>query len=71
MDSLVMSVDEFARTFGLGLATTYRLLDAGDIPEIRLGARRLIPRAAADQLIATAMAGFDPDKTLAALKLAS
>lgn len=65
MTPLTMTVAEFAATFGVSPASVYRDLDAGRIPEIRIGCRRLIPRAVVDRLIADAMAGFDPDAATA------
>lgn len=69
--SLTMSADEFAEAFGVGVDCVYACMDRGELPEIRLGRRRVIPRAAAERLLDQAMSGFDVDRLARALGRAS
>jgi len=71
-DRLVVSVPEAAELLGLSDDLVYRLLDEGRLPELpRVSRRRLIPRRAIEQLVDTAMQGFDPEAALASLRSAS
>lgn len=46
-----LSVDETARLLGVGRATAYAAVKAGDIPSIRIGRRLLVPTAALRRLL--------------------
>jgi excisionase family DNA binding protein len=45
-DRLVYSVSEAAALLGISRAFAYELVARGDLPVIRLGRRRLVPRVA-------------------------
>jgi excisionase family DNA binding protein len=45
-------VNEFCAAFGLGRTKTYDLIKAGKLRTVWVGGRRLIPRDAAEMLIA-------------------
>ena len=50
-DRLVYSVAEAGALLGISRAFAYELVARGDLPVIRLGRRRLIPKAALSALI--------------------
>jgi len=59
-DSLVYTVAEAGQLLGISRAFAYELVARGEIPVIRLGRRRLVPKVALITLIAE---GFeDPDE---------
>lgn len=47
------SVADVAQSMGLAERAVYRALDRGDLPEVRIGARRLIPAQAFDTWVAS------------------
>lgn len=47
------TVDEVAESMGLSRDSVYEAMDRGDIPEARIGGRRLIPAAAFDRWVAS------------------
>jgi excisionase family DNA binding protein len=49
---LVFSIQEAALACGLSRATIYRLIASGQLKTIKIGARRLVPIAAIDALLA-------------------
>jgi excisionase family DNA binding protein len=49
---LVYSIQEAAHACGLSRATIYRLIAAGKLTTVKVGARRLVPVAAVDALLA-------------------
>lgn len=49
--SLLCTVDEAARLLSLGRSSIYLLLGSGQLRSVKVGGRRLIPRAALDELI--------------------
>lgn len=49
---LVYSIQEAAQACGLSRATIYRLIAAGKLTTVKVGARRLVPVAAVDALLA-------------------
>jgi excisionase family DNA binding protein len=59
MDKLIVSVPEAANLLGVSDDLVYELTERGDIPCIRLGRRKLIPRQAIDALVELAVADFD------------
>jgi len=54
MDKLTMSVEEAAKVLGVGRNFCYELAKTGQLPTIRLGARRLVvPRVALEKMLET------------------
>ena len=49
-----MSVDEAAEALGISRSTVYRELNAGRLPSVKIGRRRLVPASAIAQRIASA-----------------
>lgn len=47
------NVDEVAESMGLGRDAVYAAMDRGDIPEQRIGGRRLIPAPAFDRWVSS------------------
>jgi excisionase family DNA binding protein len=50
-DRLVYSVAEAGRLLGISRAFAYELVARGELPAIRLGRRRLVPKAALAALL--------------------
>ena len=48
-------VEDFCRAYGLGRTKTYALLKTGELKSVVIGGRRLIPKEAAEALLAAAM----------------
>jgi excisionase family DNA binding protein len=48
------SLEETAKSIGIGRTLAYDAARRGEIPTIRIGRRLLVPRAALEQLLATA-----------------
>ena len=55
-DRLTVTVDEAARLLGVSRGLAYELVARGELPALRLGRRRVVPRMAIDALIADACA---------------
>jgi len=68
-DTLVLSVSEAAQALGVSDDLVYSLTERGDLPCLRFGRRKVIPRLAIELLIEKAMDGFDPNAVL--MRLAS
>ena len=51
MERLTLTVDEAAKVLGIGRTSAYEGVRAGQIPSIRVGRRRLVPRAALLKLL--------------------
>jgi excisionase family DNA binding protein len=51
MERATYTAQEFADKAGVNIKTVYTGMKTGEIPSIRLGARKLIPRAAGDRLL--------------------
>jgi excisionase family DNA binding protein len=68
-DTLVLSVSEAAQALGVSDDLVYSLTERGDLPCLRFGRRKVIPRRAIELLIEKAMDGFDPNAVL--MRLAS
>lgn len=63
-DRLTVSVEEAGKLLGISRGLAYELVARGELPALRLGRRRVIPRAAIDVLIADACAtNHDEDAT--------
>lgn len=58
-DPLVMSVAEAARALGVSDDLLYALIARGELPCVRFGRRRLIPRRVVERLIEAATMDFD------------
>jgi excisionase family DNA binding protein len=67
MDSLVLSVAEAAKLLGVSDDLLYELTSRGELPCVRFGRRKLIPRRAIDLVIESALTGFDASPALRAL----
>jgi excisionase family DNA binding protein len=61
MDKLIVSVPEAAELLGVSDDLVYELTERGDLPCIRLGRRKVIPRKAIESLVEHAITGFDSD----------
>jgi len=46
---------EVGQLLGLGRSATYRAARAGQIPNVRIGKLRLVPRAALEQMLGAAL----------------
>ena len=51
---LTLKVPEAGRLLGIGRCATYRAVRRGEIPCLRIGRLLLVPRAALDELLASA-----------------
>ena len=51
----MLSVDDAAYLLNISRAFAYELVARGELPAIRLGRRIVIPRAALDELLGTAI----------------
>ena len=51
-DRLTVTVEEAARLLGVSRGLAYELVARGQLPALRLGRRRVVPRIAIDALIA-------------------
>jgi len=60
-EELVLSIRDVAKVLGVSDDLVYELVARGDIPCIRLGRRRLIPRRAVDLMIERSLETFDVD----------
>lgn len=62
-DRLVLSVSEAADALGVSDDLMYELTERGEIPCLRFGRRKLIPRRAIEMLVESVVADFDPAVT--------
>lgn len=46
MEVLILKIEEAARVLGIGRTTAYAAVKSGDIPTVRIGGRRFIPKPA-------------------------
>jgi len=60
MDSLILSVAEAAELLGVSTDLVYELTARGEIPCLKVGRRKLIPRRGIEMMVAAAVDGFDP-----------
>ncbi len=63
-DALVLSVAEAAKALGVSDGLVYELTERGQLPCLRFGRRKLIPRRAVELLVESAVADFDPPAVL-------
>jgi excisionase family DNA binding protein len=63
IEPLLLSVAEAAATLGVSRDLVYELVHRGDLPCLRIGRRKVIPRRAVEQLVEHALAGFDARRT--------
>ncbi len=54
------SVSEFVKEIGISMTQTYRLIERGEIPVIRLGHRLFIPSWYVEQLLGEPHTEFTP-----------
>lgn len=54
IDRQVLSVEQTAAVLGVHRSTIFELLKAGSLTSLKIGRRRLIPRAAIDDFVARA-----------------
>jgi excisionase family DNA binding protein len=66
-DRLVLSVAEAAEALGVSDDLVYELTQRGELPCLRFGRRKLIPRRAIELLVEAAIADFDLDGVLTSL----
>jgi excisionase family DNA binding protein len=52
-DRRALRVKDFCELYGVGRSTVYTLMRDGKLPDIKIGGRRVIPRAAAELLLQT------------------
>ncbi|HEV2070091.1 MAG TPA: helix-turn-helix domain-containing protein [Acidimicrobiales bacterium] len=64
---LVVSVAVAAEMLGISDDLVYELIEREQLPCLRLGRRRLIPRRAIELLVESAMSGFQPEIILSLL----
>jgi excisionase family DNA binding protein len=65
-ERLVLTVEEAARVLGISRGLAYRLVATGELPCLRLGARRVVPRQALQALVGGVVvegAATCPDET--------
>ncbi len=67
-DRLVLSVAEAAEALGVSDDLVYELTERGELPCLRFGRRKLIPRRAVELLVEAAIADFDVDTVPISLK---
>jgi excisionase family DNA binding protein len=58
-EALVISRPEAAQLLGISVPTLDRRLRDGDIPSIKLGGRRLVPRTAIDAIVWSSLSFCD------------
>jgi excisionase family DNA binding protein len=67
-DPLVLSVATAAQSLGVSDDLVYELIERGQLPCLRLGRRKPIPRRAIELLVESAMDDFDPEAALNGLR---
>jgi excisionase family DNA binding protein len=67
-DRLVLSVAEAAEALGVSDDLVYELTERGELPCLRFGRRKVIPRRAIELLVEAAIADFDVDTAFTSLK---
>ena len=63
-ERLVLSIAEVAEALGLSDDLVYHLVARGELPCLRFGRRKVVPRVAVEEVIQLAMDGFDPSVVL-------
>jgi excisionase family DNA binding protein len=66
-DPLFLSVAAAAKTLAVSDDAIYDLVHRGDLPSIRIGRRRVIPRRAVELVVEHLLEGFDPERLAARL----
>jgi excisionase family DNA binding protein len=64
MDSIVVSVSEAAKLLGVSDDLVYELTARGDLPCVRFGRRKVIPRRAIELVVEAALAHFDATRAV-------
>jgi len=57
MSAKLISVKDAAQRLGVSPITAHRWAKSGRIPSVKLGGRRLVPEAAIERIVASAMSG--------------
>lgn len=65
--SLVLSVAEAAEILAVSADLVYELTERGDLPCLRIGRRKVIPRRAIELLLESVVDDFDPAAVVAKL----
>ncbi len=65
--ALVLSVAAAAEMLGISDDLVYELIEREQLPCLRLGRRKLVPRRAIELLVESVMGGFQPEDVLAVL----
>ena len=65
MESIVISVSEAAELLGVSDDLVYELTQRGELPCVRFGRRKVIPRRAIELVVEAALANFDAERTVA------
>ncbi|HUR18928.1 MAG TPA: helix-turn-helix domain-containing protein [Acidimicrobiales bacterium] len=60
IERLVLSIAEAAEALGVSDDLVYELTERGDLPCLRLGRRKVIPRRAIQLVVDAALVDFDP-----------
>ncbi len=55
VDRLLLDVESAARTMGISRSLLYGLLSRGELPSLRIGARRLVARQSIEAWVARAL----------------
>lgn len=66
---LVLSVAAAAEMLGISDDLVYELIEREQLPCLRLGRRKLVPRRAIELLVESVMSGFQPEHVLSVLQL--
>lgn len=69
VERLVLSIAEVARALGVSDDLVYELTERGELPCLRFGRRKVVPRQAIDLIISRALANFDPVAVLSSIGL--
>ncbi len=53
-EKLTISITDCAKLLGIGRSAAYQAVQSGQIPSLKIGRRRLVPRSALERLLADA-----------------
>lgn len=59
-ERVTLTIREAARRLGVSEGTLYRAARRGEVPTVRVGGRRLVPRAALERLLACEVLSPEP-----------
>lgn len=66
-ERLVLSIAEAAEALGVSDDLVYELTERGELPCLRFGRRKVVPRRAIQLVVDAALNDFDPTAVIAAL----